>query len=90
MEQALKWRVGGWGLAGLLLLVPLLAMQVTDAVNWGAGDFLMAAVLLAATGVGLELVIRYLRDPRHRWIAGCCVVLVAVLVWAELAVGILP
>lgn len=31
---------------GLLLLVPLVAMQFTDEVDWGGGDFVVAGGLL--------------------------------------------
>ena len=34
----------------VLLLVPLVAMQFTDEVNWGPLDFVVAGVLLLSTG----------------------------------------
>ena len=88
MGQGLNWRVGYWSLAGLALLLPLLAMQVTSAVNWGPGDFLAAAVLLVATGLGFELVTRLLRTPLQRALSMGGVTLAALVIWAELAVGI--
>jgi hypothetical protein len=39
----------------LVLLVPLVAMQITDEVDWGVADFVLAGVLLAGTGLLLEL-----------------------------------
>ena len=33
------WRIAAWGLAGLILLLPLVAMQFTDEVEWTASDF---------------------------------------------------
>ncbi len=41
----LRWTFWLWVTAGVLLLLPLLAMQVTDAVAWDAFDFLAAAAL---------------------------------------------
>jgi peptidoglycan/LPS O-acetylase OafA/YrhL len=72
----------------LLLLVPLLAMQFTNEVNWTLFDFLIAGILLLGIGLLCELVIRKVRKPEHR-IAICAVLLVAfLLIWIELAVGI--
>src|SRR6476620_4818144 len=45
------WRKVAWGGAALLLLLPLAAMQVTDEVDWGPGDFALAGTLVV--GVGL-------------------------------------
>ena len=40
------WRVVMWGMIASLLVLPAVAMCFTPAVNWGAEDFLAAAVLL--------------------------------------------
>ena len=88
MEHASRWRIGFWGLAGLALVIPLLAMQVTDSVNWGLGDFVMAALLLGGAGLSLELITRRLTSPVQRWLAAGAVLLAMLAIWAELAVGI--
>jgi hypothetical protein len=75
------------GTAGILL-VPLVAMQFTGEVNWTAGDFLIAAVLLAGTGMLFELAKAKLRTGKARLIAGAAIAFCFLLVWAELAVGI--
>jgi drug/metabolite transporter (DMT)-like permease len=41
-----------------VLLVPLVAMQITDEVDWGVADFVLAGVLLGGTGLVLELAAR--------------------------------
>jgi hypothetical protein len=41
-----------------ILLVPLVAMQITDEVDWGVADFVFAGALLAGTGLLLELAVR--------------------------------
>jgi hypothetical protein len=41
-----------------ILLLPLVAMQVTDEVDWGLGDFVLAGALLGGTGLLLELAAR--------------------------------
>ena len=73
---------------GLLLLIPLIAMQFTDEVNWTLFDFIVFGVLLLATGLMCELIIRKVNKIEYR-IAICLAILVAfLLIWAELAVGI--
>ena len=72
-----------------LLLIPLIAMQFTDEVHWTLFDFVAAGVLLLGTGLMCELAIRKINNPKYR-IAACAVLLVLLLlIWAELAVGIL-
>lgn len=72
----------------ILLLIPLIAMQFTDEVNWTLFDFIVAAVLLLGTGLMCELVMRKVNKIEHR-IVICVVLLVLfVLIWLELAVGI--
>jgi hypothetical protein len=41
-----------------ILLVPLVAMQITDEVDWGVADFVFAGALLAGTGFLLERAVR--------------------------------
>jgi len=64
-------------------------MQFTDEVKWTLFDFVVAAVLLLGTGLLCDLVIRKVNKTKFRIVI--CVVLLAtlLLIWAELAVGIL-
>jgi hypothetical protein len=41
-----------------ILLLPLVAMQFTDEVDWGVADFVFAGVLLGGSGLLLELAAR--------------------------------
>lgn len=87
MNGPLTIRRLGWGLAAAVLLLPAMAMQFTADVNWGAGDFLAAALLLGFTGFGMEVAARLPRRPWRR--RGMLLVMAALaLVWAELAAGI--
>ena len=72
---------------GALLLVPLVAMQFTPAVNWQIADFLLMGILIFSFASLFVLVSRRLPANRRPLIAGAFV-LVFLLVWAELAVGI--
>lgn len=87
MPPATTIRRAGWSLAATILALPAIAMQFSSDVNWGPGDFLAAALLLAATGLGLEVATAL---PRRSWRRRGIIIAVAamMLVWAELAVGI--
>lgn len=72
----------------LLLMVPLVAMQFTDEVDWNLFDFIVAAILLFGTGFLIELVMWKVKTTSAR-IALCGLLLIMLfLVWAELAVGV--
>jgi len=74
--------------AGLLLLVPFIAMKFSDEVSWSLSDFVIAGTLLLGTGLLVELVLRKVKTLKYR-IAICAAILfVLFLIWAELAVGI--
>ena len=71
-----------------ILLLPLIAMQFTDEVDWKLPDFVIMGVLLLGTGLMCELVMRKVKKIKYR-VAICGLLLVALfLIWAELAVGI--
>ena len=72
----------------LLLLIPLIAMQFTDDVNWTLFDFIVAGVLLLATGLMCELVIRKVNKIEHRIVICLAILAALLLIWVELAVGI--
>ena len=72
----------------LLLLMPIIAMQFTNEVNWNVFDFIAAGVLLLGTGLLCELVIRKVKKPRHRIVLCLAILLALLLFWTELAVGI--
>ena len=71
-----------------ILMIPLVAMQFTDEVDWKLGDFVIMGILLLSTGLACELVMRKVKSTEGR-IAVIAGILVALfLIWAELAVGI--
>ena len=74
--------------ATALLLIPLIAMNFTNDVNWKFFDFLIAGVLLIGTGLTLEFILRKIKTLRYRILFGIALFLVLILIWAELAVGI--
>lgn len=71
-----------------LLLIPLVAMQFTNEVDWSSSDFLVMGILLTGTSLLLETVLRLVKKTSYRIALGLGVLLTFLLIWAELAVGI--
>ncbi|MGQ0661928.1 hypothetical protein [Sphingosinicella sp.] len=92
-EHALRaiggWRIAGWSLAALILLLPLVAMRFTDEVNWTGSDFVFAGVMIGSVGLVFELAVRRSRNIAYR--AGVAFALAAafLVVWANGAVGMI-
>ena len=70
-----------------LLLIPFVAMQVTDEVQWSPFDFLVAAVLLFA-GVMVCLQGSGRLKGSNRFLGAIFFALIFIYIWAELSVGI--
>jgi len=73
---------------GILLLIPLIAMQFTVEVNWDIKDFTLMGILLSGTGFLIEFVLRKIKPFHFRILLFGVVLLLAFLIWAELAVGL--
>jgi hypothetical protein len=78
-----------WGAAALLLLFPLVAMQFSDEVNWTPADFLVFGTMLVCACGAYELATRASANKTYRIAAGVAVATAFILVWANLAVGII-
>jgi hypothetical protein len=72
---------------GLILLIPLTAMQFTDEVLWDARDFIVMGLLLFGSASMFVLVARKVKGWR-RIVWGLVVAAAFVYAWAELAVGV--
>jgi hypothetical protein len=83
------WRVAGWSIPVLLLMLPAVAMQFTDEVNWTGSDFLFAAVLFGSVGVAFELIARKSDSLAFRFGAGLAVIAAFLTIWANGAVGMI-
>ena len=75
--------------AAFILMLPLLAMQLTDEVRWGVADFLVAGALLVGTGLLFELALRKSGHIAYRAAAGVALAAALILVWLNLAVGVI-
>jgi hypothetical protein len=78
------WRIAGWGIAGLLLLVPVIGNF-----PWTASDYVFAAVMIGGTGLLFEWAIRKSGNLAYR--AGIAAALAGgfMTVWANAAVGMI-
>ena len=72
---------------GIILLIPLVAMQFTNEVNWNLTDFIVMSLLLFSMGSLFVLIARRVHR-KHRFILSALFAVVLIYIWAELAVGI--
>ena len=75
-------------IVGLLLLIPLIAMQLTDEVNWSFFDFIIMGALLTITGILIGVILQKVKNSKSRLILIITIVMMFFLIWAELAVGL--
>ena len=74
-------------ITGLLLLIPLIAMQFTAEVNWNIMDFIIMGLLLFCMG-SLFVIVSRRTQQNYRLAIGTLFVSVLLYIWAELAVGV--
>jgi hypothetical protein len=92
MEKQVKFylSIPGVALATLLLLmVPLVAMQFNDEVNWSAFDFMLMGALIFGTGVLFVLAMRVAQQIAYRVAMGLAIGATFLMIWANLAVGLI-
>tara|TARA_Y100000589_G_C27013033_1_gene571629 strand:- start:409 stop:648 length:240 start_codon:yes stop_codon:yes gene_type:complete len=72
-----------------ILLAPLIAMQFSTEVQWTAGDFIIAAILLSSFALLIEFLIRKKQQGKRRTVLILLAILTFLLLWGEMAVGLL-
>jgi hypothetical protein len=72
-----------------ILLVPLLAMQITDEVAWDLADFAVAGALVGGTGLLYELAARKAANIAYRAAVGVALAAAFILIWLMGAVGVI-
>ena len=75
-------------IVGIILLIPMMAMQFTDEVNWSFLDFIIMGIMLSITGLALGIIIKKIKDYKYRNIFITIIVMIFLLIWAELGVGL--
>ena len=84
------WRLAVWGTAAGLLLLPAIAMQLgVEGVLWTASDFVVMGVLLGSCCLAYEVATRMSGSTAYRLGFAVAIVLGFLLVWINLAVGII-
>jgi hypothetical protein len=73
----------------LILLVPLLAMQFTNEVNWSPADFIAAGLLILSIGLAYEFAIKKNSNKTYKIAIGFALAATLLLIWSNLAVGII-
>jgi hypothetical protein len=72
-----------------LLLIPLIAMQFNTGVEWTLSDFVVAGALLFGVGLSYEWIARSNGNPAYRKGAALALLGMLLLIWINLAVGII-
>ena len=84
-----RWRLALWAFLGGLILLPAIAMLFTDEVRWTGADFIAAAAIFAVFGCAIELIVRFVDQSVLRMALVCGVIIAALAIWVDGAVGIL-
>jgi hypothetical protein len=87
--RALRWRPILWSIPVLLLLLPAIAMQFTDEVDWTIFDFVFAAIMFGITGLIVELTVRASRSFPFRVAVFLALSAGFLIIWINGAVGII-
>lgn len=83
-------RITAWAaVVGLILLIPLVAMQVSEEWNWGLFDFVFAGTVLFGAALTYELIAKKGGTAAYRAAVGLAVATALILVWVNAAVGII-
>ncbi len=83
------WRLLGWGAAVALLSLPAIGMQFSSEVHWTLSDFVIAGLLIGGTGLALEVAVMMSSTIAYRIAAGLALGASLMMVWINLAVGII-
>ena len=86
---SVPWRLVGWSIPAILLLLPLVAMQFTSEVNWTHSDFIFAGILFASVGAAFELIVRVSSSLAFRAGAAVAVIAAFLTIWINAAVGMI-
>ena len=73
---------------GLIITIPLIAMQFTNEVNWSLFDFIIAFILLSVIGLTINYILQLTNRLQNKIFFCIMVLLIGLLIWTELAVGV--
>ena len=84
----LNMMIKTFSIVGILLLIPMIKMQLTDEVNWSFFDFIIIGIMLSITGLELGIIIKKIKYYKYRNIFIAIITMIFLLIWAELGVGL--
>ena len=87
-RRRIPWRPILWSIPVALLLLPAVAMQFTDEVDWNAFDFIFATVMFGSVGLVVELTVRSSRSIAFRAAVALALAAAFLIIWINGAVGI--
>ncbi|SDK61413.1 hypothetical protein SAMN05216212_2727 [Microbulbifer yueqingensis] len=87
--RASRLRLVAWAGAVTMLLLPAIAMQFTEEVNWQVADFVVFGALLFGAGIAYELAVRMTPNASYRVAAGLALAAGFLLAWLSLGVGVI-
>ena len=88
-RRRIPWRPILWSIPVALLLLPAVAMQFTDEVDWNAFDFIFATVMFGSVGLVVELTVRSSRSLAFRAAVALALAAAFLIIWINGAVGII-
>ncbi len=88
-RRGIPWRPILWSIPLALLLLPAVAMQFTEEVNWTAFDFIFATVMFGSVGLVIELTVRSSRNIAFRAGVALAIAAAFLIIWINGAVGII-
>lgn len=72
-----------------LLLIPAVAMQFTNEVDWGVGDFIIMGLLLFGIGLSYVLITKFATNIIYKAATGLALGSTLFMIWANLGVGLI-
>lgn len=84
-----RWRVAIWGTASLVMIMPMVAEQVTDEMAWDLSDFVLLGAMLAGACSAYEVAVRATDNTACRAAVALTLATAVLLVWMNFAVGII-
>ncbi len=83
------WRIAGWSIPVILLIIPAVAMRFTSEVDWSTSDFIVMGALFCTIGLGIEFLVRQSSSIAYRIGAVVALVTAFLTIWVNLAVGMI-
>ncbi|WP_412984210.1 hypothetical protein [Pontimicrobium sp. IMCC45349] len=71
-----------------ILMIPFIASQISESVNWTLMDYVIAGGILLVTALIINFVFNKIKNLKYRTVIIILLFLLLLLLWAEMGVGI--